>query len=149
MWRLAEKPLPPSLLMCYHCHVAAPYLLKGVLNCPEFWHHWAAQFLAVIINENFSIIFVRAFGASRWRNILSSLNFCCLWCLLQSSYHMKDPSKLNFLLEIHVPSVCGLEGRKGAFSLSAGFLGYLASSELGRNFLWSMNWKVLCVFFWW
>lgn len=48
---------------------------------------------------------------------------------------MKNPSKLNFLMEIHVPPVCGLEGRKGAFSLSAGLLGNLASTELGRNCL--------------
>lgn len=48
---------------------------------------------------------------------------------------MKNPSKLNLLMEIHVPSMCSSEGRKGAFSLSAGLLGNLAISELGRNCL--------------
>lgn len=61
---------------------------------------------------------------------------------------MKNPSKLNLLIEIPVPSICGLEGRKGPFSLSAGLLGDIASSELGRNCLRFMDSRVLCILFW-
>lgn len=48
---------------------------------------------------------------------------------------MKNPSKFNSVTEIHVPLMCGLEGVKGAFSLSAVLLGNLAVSELCRNCL--------------
>lgn len=51
------------------------------------------------------ITFDHAFGDSLWRSILSSLNFCCLWCFLLNSYYLKKLSKLNFPIEVHVPSM--------------------------------------------
>lgn len=51
------------------------------------------------------ITFIEAFGGSLWRSILNSLKLCCLWCFLQNSCYLKKLSKLNFPMEVHVPSM--------------------------------------------
>lgn len=133
-----------SFLMCHPYQVASASLLKGILKCPEMPK--TAQFISILMNYCFvsllsllyHFISLLALGVSLWRNILTSLNFCCLWCFLQNSCYLKKPSRLNFCIEVHVPSMWGLGGRKEPFWLPVGLLRNLAGCEIIRSCLWLM-----------